>query len=667
MRFFAHDGKSTHGPAGIEELLKLPGFDGDTLVCPVGSDDSSDWKPALAYAQFKKALLEAPAAAAPAPASPPAPAAPPEDLPKQNQIPVPAPFPLPLPASPAPAATPGLPPLPAAAPLPLPVAPLPLPAAPAPAAKTLPCPRCTHANLDEARFCNSCGARMDGKTDAVSAPPPADLQPVPPPAEAPKTSEALVPVEAPKPFEPAMDPGLPVDAPKDDPFSRLDPLLSYPTDPAPMGPPDSPRRPLQPGKMGQLAAFEEASPADAHPAAPAAPPLAPEPVTGAATVPVWKKPAVIAAFAGAAVLAGGIGYMMLPKAVPVETVAELTPGAPQAAPEPAEAAAPVIYSPPPATSSPSMPPPSAAKSAKPPKPSKPAGTLSSAAPAPPKPRRARKPRPVRAPKPEPVPDATPAEEPGGGDTFIESRAPEPRSAAKASAKDPLLEALLSNATQPSSESGSEPLAEPGAAPARKAAEKAPPTIGQRPASKPSQFSLPGLKRPVSASDRAAASAVRAPEAVAEGSPQTSIAGLGSAPLAEPGRSSPPPGIEDEPAKAADGAGTEGDQLALVQVHEQFDFCAQLLAQGAFGDHYDTCLCKDTREAAPYRGRRGYYVSARKKEAGSGRLESSAKILSSKIEGGVAMVTARWKSGAEDKGRTSTQNWKLEDGLWCQAP
>ncbi|MBI4061299.1 MAG: hypothetical protein HY403_07695, partial [Elusimicrobia bacterium] len=76
MRFFAHDGKTTHGPAGIEELLKLPGFDGDTLVCPVGSTDTADWKPALAYPPFKKALLEAAAASpAPRPASPPAPAA----------------------------------------------------------------------------------------------------------------------------------------------------------------------------------------------------------------------------------------------------------------------------------------------------------------------------------------------------------------------------------------------------------------------------------------------------------------------------------------------------------------------------------------------------------------------------------------------------------------
>ena len=102
MRFFAHDGKSTHGPAGIEELLKLPGFDGDTLVCPVGSDDSADWKPALAYPPFKKALLEAPVslgAPAPVPAAEPAkPSLPP--LPSAHS-PVPAaaaPMPLPVPA-----------------------------------------------------------------------------------------------------------------------------------------------------------------------------------------------------------------------------------------------------------------------------------------------------------------------------------------------------------------------------------------------------------------------------------------------------------------------------------------------------------------------------------------------------------------------------------------
>ena len=175
--------------------------------------------------------------------------------------------------------------------------------------------------------------------------------------------------------------------------------------------------------------------------------------------------------------------------------------------------------------------------------------------------------------------------------------------------------------------------------------------------------MPGLERPPSASDRAPSPPQgRAHRPAADGaSPEQGAAPDASA-LSEPGKSPPPPGIEDLPAKAA-----EGDQLALVQVHEQFDFCAQLLAQGAYGDHYDTCLCKDAREASPYRGRRGFYAAAKKKEATGGRLETSAKIISSKLDGGVATVKARWKSGGADKGREATQLWKLEDGLWCQAP
>ncbi|MFI5363192.1 MAG: hypothetical protein ACHQ49_14595, partial [Elusimicrobiota bacterium] len=106
MRFFAHDGQSVHGPAAPEELIKLPGFDGDTLVCPVGSESSADWKPALAYPPFREALL-----------------------------------------APGPKLTPLTPPQPAA--------PRPAPARP--------CPRCSRANPVDATFCNGCAARMDGR------------------------------------------------------------------------------------------------------------------------------------------------------------------------------------------------------------------------------------------------------------------------------------------------------------------------------------------------------------------------------------------------------------------------------------------------------------------------------------------------------------------------
>lgn len=572
MRFFAHDGKSTHGPAGIDELLKLPGFDGDTLVCPVGSNDTADWKPALAYPPFKKALLEAPVAAPKQ--LPPMPAILPAlpEISKPVQLPVPPPF--------------------FAAP----------PAAAEPPKSARSCPSCAHENLEDARFCNACGARMDGTIEAPPAP----------------ASRASDPLPAP---EPAYDA-----------FAPLDPLRTYPPEPAPAPAPmmpmtDSPRRPLQPGKMGQLGAYEESGPvaSEFRPV----PTPAPEP---AASVPVWKRPAVLAAVAGAAVVACGLAYTMLGKSPTLDPVAELTPAAetpadPMAIPgsSPGTLPSQPVYSAPPPTASPAMPPPHVRKARK-------IETEVETT----KPNRSRKRR------------AAVAELRGDGDTIIESSAPDPepkakgKRAAKAARakedKDPLLEALLTDSAEPAAEAAAEPAAQP--------IEKSAPTIGQRPSSKPGKFALPGLERKVSASDRSPA-----PPADSDASA-----------LTEPGKSTPPPGIEDEPVKSA-----EGDQLALVQVHEQFDFCTQLLAQAAYGDHYDTCLCKDTREASPYRGRRGYYVSAKKKEASSGMLETSAKIQSSKIDHGVALVKARWKASTGDKGRDATQTWKLEDGLWCQAP
>lgn len=582
---------------GVDDLLKLPGFDGDTLVCPVGSADSADWKPALAYPPFKKALLEAPAAVsarAPEPTGPSLPSMPPmPSFPPAATLPVPSAFPLPLPE------------------------------APAPAARTIACPSCAHANLEEAKFCNACGARMDG-----APAPAAKIEPVPAPA-------AVLP---PATFSPPA-------AAEPDPFAHLDPMLSYPAEPAPMSFSEPPRRPLQPGKMGQLGALEEEAPAPAP-----APALAPEPA--AETAPAWKRPAVLAAFVGAAVLVGGAAYVVLrkPALPPDTTVAELNPSAtPMPTAEPAPAPPPpVVFN----TAPPPAPPPiRAPKSKKKAKTKTPqlGAPMSFDAPAlSAKPKRARKPRPARvAPPPE-------SETAPGDDTMIESRAEEPKSAprkkrgkkaAAAGGEDPLLESLLADATQPSGKPAEEAASQPGPEPAAEP-ERSAPKIGQRPSGNPGKFSLPGLERPVSASDRA-------PQPAAEEAP---------AALAEPGKPAPPPGIEDEPAKPAG-----SDDLALVQVHEQFDFCAQLLAQGAYGDHYDTCLCKDARDAAPYRGRRGFYVSAKKKDSSAGKLDTSAKILSSKLEGGSAVVKARWKNGGADRGHDVSQTWKLEDGLWCQAP
>lgn len=464
---------------------------------------------------------------------------------------------------------------------------------------------------------------MDARLEDISSPLPAKATPAPilPEAAAPAPASAF------------------------DSFAQLDPMLTYPTEPAPLPKADPPRRALQPGKMGQLGAMEEAEPA--APSSPTPPALAPDPAPAMAAVPVWKRPAVLSAFVGAALVAAGSAYFMLNKRAPAEKVAELTPSAPPPVPE-AAPAMPMepqktdpIYKPSPAVSS--LPPVLGTPEAK-------------------RPGTAAKRRPARAAKPKLKPAVAAA--PSAGETLIESRAPEPQEKPKRTAKraakaaqkkkspenrDTLLEALLADATQP----GEETLAEPGAAAAKPLA-KAPPVIGQRPAASPRQFSLPGLRRPVSASDRA-------PSAAPAREPSMPLA-EDSSELSASLKAAPPAGIENEAVKSSD-----ADQLALVQVHEQFDFCSQLLAQGAYGDHFDTCLCRNAREASPYRGRRGYYVKTRTKEADAGHLETTAKIISSKIDAGVAKVTALWTSGPDDKGRESTQSWKLEDGLWCQAP
>jgi len=414
VRFFAHDGKVLHGPATVPELTALPGFDGDTLVCPVGAADSNDWKPALAYPPFRQALL--------APTPKPAPA--------------PAPAPVPI------------------------VAPAPRPA------PTAPCPKCGHANPEDARYCNACAARMDGSTPEPFAPPP-DLMPA-----------FVAPV-----FEPA-------------------------------------------------------------------PVFAPAPVVEAAAIPAaarsdssaWRK-TLIAAFVGAAAASSALGWWLLrPSRHPLPAVARPA----LSAPEPSRPVAPPAATPSPA---PTMLPPAV----------KPA-----APPAAPKPRRA--PKPKRA-KPH-------------GELLIESHAP-----------------------------ASAPAAEPEPAPPPPAAE------AER------GFILPGIPRPVSKS------AVATPAA----------------------------------------APAEAEDPSAQQVREQVDFCAQLLAQGAYADHFDTCLCADARSAAPYRGRRGFYAAELKKSSSTGRLETKAEILSVIIDGNAAAVKTLWKTSATDAGRSAAERWRLEDGLWCRAP
>jgi hypothetical protein len=132
------------------------------------------------------------------------------------------------------------------------------------------------------------------------------------------------------------------------------------------------------------------------------------------------------------------------------------------------------------------------------------------------------------------------------------------------------------------------------------------------------------------------------------------------------RSPEPAPSEPAPARPA-GPVSEADKLALAQAVEEFEFCAQLLAQGAFADHFDTCLCKETRKMAPYRDRRGFYASALEKEAKAGRLEVRADIVSTRMENGTAHIVAKWKAKGNDPGREVDETWIMDDGLWCKAP
>ncbi|MBI4061326.1 MAG: hypothetical protein HY403_07840, partial [Elusimicrobia bacterium] len=460
---------------------------------------------------------------------------------------------------------------------------------PAPAAKTVPCPRCAHANLEEARFCNACSARMDGR---------------------------------------AEEPPPPAAAPPPDPFKHLDPMISYPAEPAPMSRPEPTPRP--PGRMGRLGALEETAPAASY--FPPSPSLTPDPAPAAAPPVGRKRPVVPVVLAGLALAAAGLAYVKLRGSGSAEAV--IGSALPARTPPPE-----TITTPPPLVSAP---PPSA-----PPAPASPTAAIPA-----PKARKAKK-RPKKSETPLLEPSATALKPKRARPKVTGKRAAKVQARqekASADEKNPVLDALLSDATQSSADAAADSAA--------KAVESIPPANVQPPGAKPRPLLLPGFgsERPVSASGRAAAPQVREPRPPEEGMPAPAP---GQDPLepAGTGRSTPTPGIEDEALQSA-----ESGKIALGQVHEQFDFCAQLLAQGAYGDHYDTCLCKDAREAAPYNGRRGVYAAAMKKAADDGRLQTAAKIVSSKIEDGVAKVVARGNGG-----RDSPQTWKLEDGLWCRAP
>lgn len=97
-----------------------------------------------------------------------------------------------------------------------------------------------------------------------------------------------------------------------------------------------------------------------------------------------------------------------------------------------------------------------------------------------------------------------------------------------------------------------------------------------------------------------------------------------------------------------------------QVREQFGFCAQLLAQKAYRDYFDTCLCSQSKSAPPHRGNRDLYAD-RLKKSSADRPAAAETTVSIRVAGTLADISFRPETGG------STQHWKLEDGLWCRTP
>jgi zinc-ribbon domain len=518
VRFFAHDGKEFHGPATVEELLRLPGFDGDTLVCPVGSANSADWKPAFSYPPLREALLaQSQPALAPPPPAPPAPPPPPP---------------------------------------------------------TTPCPRCGHANPEDARFCNACAARMDGTVET-------------PPASEPYGEGT--------PLAHAVE--------------ERSPTFGIPLEPFPEP------LPLAPGT-----APVESVPADPAPLADVAPPMetaqAPEPVLpvvapapAATESAAWRRP-MLAAFFGAVIAGGGLGWWLLRPAPQPPLV--LQP------PAPAPTASPAASSPAPAaTIVPSRAPvllgDSAEKTSPAPLP-----------PAAPRAQRARRDRSVakaKTRKRRAVPAAR-------RKTAPRRRVrPEPKPAPGAESDESLVTSALGDGepTPPGAPRSSRTLGAPGAEPARGS--------GGTPGNN-DDILLPGVPRPV---------AKRAPAGRSKRSPAPAQAAATAAAAAAP-----------TPKSAENGA--------TRQVREQFDFCSQLYGQADYGDYFDTCLCAAARKAAPYRGSRDAFASAMKK--GAPPAPAALGLIS--LSGSTATVTALGKAAGGRPARGERQTWRLEDGLWCRA-
>lgn len=133
-----------------------------------------------------------------------------------------------------------------------------------------------------------------------------------------------------------------------------------------------------------------------------------------------------------------------------------------------------------------------------------------------------------------------------------------------------------------------------------------------------------------------------------------------------------PGIPQRLEPRPQPSAVDHEKLALDGAREQFDFCHQLIRQQAYGDVFDTCLCRGARKAAPYKGDKEVYVTVSRQTAAAAALEgkenSSLEIASAKLtDPSTAQITARWKGGKKNKGKETTETWQLEEGLWCLQP
>ena len=75
MRFYWFDGKAPQGPWEIADLLAQPGFNSESVVCPVGAERPEDWKAAVSYEPLRDALFKPKPAliSSPPPVQPPCP------------------------------------------------------------------------------------------------------------------------------------------------------------------------------------------------------------------------------------------------------------------------------------------------------------------------------------------------------------------------------------------------------------------------------------------------------------------------------------------------------------------------------------------------------------------------------------------------------------------